>query len=189
MDYGAIIRRARLGNILGSGTFKTEGALNPETGLGLATVHMHQCTAAAEVEVDLETGKVTVTRLNVATYAGKVINPTLAQLQMDGNSTFGLGQALMEEMVYDGGSLTNPNMSDYLVPSFPDLPREMGATLLEHPAGEAEPHGLGEGTTAPVPAAIGNAVFDATGVRIRELPITPEKVLRGLRELEKRGGA
>jgi len=185
LDYGAIIRGARQGNILGSGTFQTEGGLNPETGLGLATVHMHQCTAAAEVEVDPETGKVTVTRLNVATYAGKVINPTLARLQMDGNSTFGLGQALMEEMVYDDGSLTNPNMSDYLVPSFRDLPPQMDALLLEDPAGEAEPHGLGEGTTAPVPAAIGNAVFDATGVRIRELPITPEKVLRGLRERDR----
>jgi CO/xanthine dehydrogenase Mo-binding subunit len=181
LDYGTVIRRTRQGNVIGNGTFKTEGELNPETGLGLATVHMHQCTAAAEVEVDAETGKVTVKRLHVATYAGKVINPTLAGLQMDGNAAFGIGQSLMEEMVYDDGTLANPNMADYLVPSFLDLPEQMDALLLEDPAGEAEPHGIGEGTTAPVPAAIGNAVFDATGVRIHELPITPEKVLRGLR--------
>jgi CO/xanthine dehydrogenase Mo-binding subunit len=186
IDYGAIIRRARQGNILGNGTFTTVGELNPETGLGLATVHMHQCTAAAEVEVDTETGHVHVTKLRVGTYAGKVINPTMAQLQMDGNMTFGLGQTLMEEMLYDNGVLANPNMAEYLIPSFKDLPEQIGSDLLEDPEGLAEPHGLGEGTTAPVPAAVGNAVFDATGVRIRELPITPEKVLRALRETARR---
>jgi CO/xanthine dehydrogenase Mo-binding subunit len=131
----------------------------------------------------VETGTVKVNRLHVATYAGKVINPTLASLQMDGNMTFGLGQALMEEMVYDEGALANPNMADYLVPSFRDLPSDYGSDLLADPKGQAEPHGLGEGTTAPVPAAIGNAVFDAIGVRIRELPITPERVLRALKEV------
>ncbi len=181
LDYGAIIRRTRQGNILGSGTFKTEGKLNPDTGLGIATCQLHQCTAGAEVEVDTETGQVRIPRLHVATYAGKVINPTLAQLQMEGNITFGVGQALMEEMVYDNGVLSNPNLSDYMIPSFKDLPDQPGSDLLEDPAGEAEPHGLGEGTSSPVPAAIGNAVFDAVGVRIQELPITPEKVLRGLK--------
>jgi CO/xanthine dehydrogenase Mo-binding subunit len=181
LDYASIIRKTRQGNILGNGTFRTEGELNAETGLGVATCHMHQCTAAAEVEVDVETGAVKVNRLHVATYAGKVINPTLAALQMDGNMTFGLGQSMMEEMVYDSGALANPNMSDYMVPSFRDLPAESSADLLEDPNGHAEPHGLGEGTTAPVPAAIGNAVFDAIGVRIRELPITPERVLRALK--------
>jgi CO/xanthine dehydrogenase Mo-binding subunit len=88
----------------------------------------------------------------------------------------------MEEMIYDSGALANPNMSDYLVPSFRDLPASLDSSLLADPNGLAEPHGLGEGTTAPVPAAIGNAVFDAIGVRIRELPITPERVLRALRE-------
>lgn len=182
LDYASIIRKTRQGNILGNGTFRTEGELNAETGLGVATCHMHQCTAAAEVEIDVETGTVNVKRLHVATYAGKVINPTLASLQMDGNMAFGLGQALMEEMVYDEGALANPNMADYLVPSFRDLPDEYGSHLLADPNGQAEAHGLGEGTTAPVPAAIGNAVFDAIGVRIRELPITPERVLRALKD-------
>jgi CO/xanthine dehydrogenase Mo-binding subunit len=181
LDYATVIRRTRQGNILGSGTFKTEGQLDPDTGLGIATCHMHQCTAAAEVEVDTETGEVRIPRLRVASYAGKVINPTLASLQMEGNVAFGVGQALMEEMVYDNGVLSNPNLSDYLIPSFKDLPDQYDSTLLEDPAGHAEPHGLGEGTTAPVPAAIGNAVFDATGVRIHDLPITPEKILRGLK--------
>jgi CO/xanthine dehydrogenase Mo-binding subunit len=184
LDYGTVIRRSRQGNVLGNGTFRTEGELNAETGLGVATCHMHQCTAAAEVEIDTETGRVSVPRLHVATYAGKVINPTLASLQMDGNMSFGLGQALIEEMVYDSGVLLNPSMADYLVPSIRDLPDSLHSDLLADPEGHAEPHGLGEGTTAPVPAAIGNAVFDAIGVRIRELPITPERILRALRELD-----
>jgi CO/xanthine dehydrogenase Mo-binding subunit len=181
LDYAEVIRRARQGNILGSGTFKTEGQLDPDTGLGIATCHMHQCTAAAEVEVDTETGQVRISRLRVAAYAGKTINPTLASLQMAGNVAFGIGQSLLEEMVYDGGQLSNPNLSDYMIPSFKDLPDYYDSAVLEHPDGLAEPHGLGEGTTAPVPAAIGNAIFDAVGVRIYDLPITPEKILRGLR--------
>ena len=187
LDYADVIRRTRQGNILGSGTFKTEGQLDPDTGLGIATCHMHQCTAAAEVVVDTETGQVKVPRLRVAAYAGKVINPTLASLQMEGNVAFGVGQSLLEEMVYDGGQLSNPNLSDYMIPSFKDLPAHYDSAVLEHPAGEGEPHGLGEGTTAPVPAAIGNAIFDAIGVRIYELPITPEKILRGLRERQSPG--
>ncbi len=181
LDYSAVIRQTRQGNVLGSGTFKSEGELDPDTGLGIATCHMHQCAAAAEVEVDTETGEVRVPRLRVAAYAGKVINPTLASLQMEGNVAFGVGQALMEEMVYDEGVLANPNLTDYLIPSFKDLPQTYDSAVLEDPAGQAEPHGLGEGTTAPVPAAIGNAVFDAVGVRIHDLPITPEKVLRALK--------
>ncbi|HVA23225.1 MAG TPA: xanthine dehydrogenase family protein molybdopterin-binding subunit [Chloroflexota bacterium] len=182
VDYAGLIRGARQGNILGSGTFKTEGQLDPDTGLGIATCHMHQCTAAAEVEVDTETGQVRIPRLRVASYAGKVINPTLASLQMDGNVAFGVGQSLLEEMIYDGGLLSNPNLSDYMIPSIKDLPDHYDNILLEHPAGLGEPHGLGEGTTAPVPAAIGNAIFDAVGVRIHDLPITPEKILRGLKD-------
>ncbi|HEX6511226.1 MAG TPA: xanthine dehydrogenase family protein molybdopterin-binding subunit [Chloroflexota bacterium] len=182
LDYGEVVRRTRQGNILGSGTFKTEGQLDPDTGLGIATCHMHQCAAAAEVEVDLETGHVRVPKLRVAAYAGKVINPTLASLQMEGNVAFGVGQALLEEMAYEDGLLTNPNLSDYMIPSFKDLPEAYDSALLEDPGGEAEPHGLGEGTTAPVPAAIGNALFDAIGVRIYDLPITPEKVLRALKD-------
>ncbi|HLY66182.1 MAG TPA: molybdopterin cofactor-binding domain-containing protein, partial [Chloroflexota bacterium] len=181
LSYGDIIRRTRQGNVLGNGTFKTEGQLDPDTGLGIATCHMHQCAAAAEVEVDTETGQVRVSRLRVAAYAGKVINPVLSSLQMEGNVAFGVGQALLEEMVYEDCVVANPNLSDYLIPSFRDLPASYDSALLEDPTGLAEPHGLGEGTTAPVPAAIANAVFDATGVRIYDLPITPERVLRGLR--------
>jgi CO/xanthine dehydrogenase Mo-binding subunit len=185
LDFAAIVRRSRQGNLLGSGTFQTEGSLDPETGLGIATCHFHQSAAAAEVEVDTETGKVRVVDLHLATYAGKVINPTLAELQNEGNITFGVGQALLEEMVYDDGRLVNPNLSDYMIPSIEDLPAGCGSTLLEDPSGDGEVHGLGETGAPPVPPAIGNAIFDAVGVRIKDLPITPEKVLRALCETKR----
>jgi CO/xanthine dehydrogenase Mo-binding subunit len=180
LEHGAIVRRSRRGNLLGSGTFQTEGSLDPETGLGTATSHFHQSAAAAEVEVDTETGRVEVLKLHLATYAGQVINPTLAELQNEGNIAFGVGQALMEELVYDGGRIANPNLADYLIPSMDDMPVEYDSTLLEDGSGEGKVHGLGETGAPPVPPAIGNALFDAVGVRIKELPITPEKVLREL---------
>jgi bifunctional DNase/RNase len=85
------------------------------------------------------------------------------------------------ELVFDGGQLKNGSLADYMVPSFEDMPRSLSVGLLENPE-KNEVHGLGEPSLPPVMAAVGNAVFRATGVRVRELPITPEKVLRGLRE-------
>jgi len=181
LEFGQIVRRSRQGNLLASGTFQTEGGLDPETGLGIATCHFHQSAAGAEVEVDTETGRVKVVNLRLATYAGKVINPTLAELQSEGNIAFGVGQALMEEMVYDGGAVANPNLSDYMIPSIQDLPQRWAGFLVEDPSGEGEVHGLGETGAPPIPPAIGNAIYDAVGVRVKDLPITPEKVLRELR--------
>jgi CO/xanthine dehydrogenase Mo-binding subunit len=184
-----VVRATRRGNLLGSGTFQVEGGLDPETGQGIATVHWHQAAGAAEVEVDLETGQARVVRYEGAVYAGQVINPVQAELQTEGSITFGVGQALFEEMVYDTGQLQNGNLGEYMLPSIKDLPA-IGVTLVEHHPGRADEmgdiHGLGETSLPPVAPAVGNAVYRATGVRIRDLPITPEKILRGLRELEGR---
>jgi CO/xanthine dehydrogenase Mo-binding subunit len=181
MSFGDIVRKSREGNLLGEGTFKTEGGLDPETGQGIASVHWHQAAGAAEVEVDLETGKVELLNYHTGVYAGVVVNPVGAELQTEGNIAFGVGQAFYEEMVYEGGQLKNGNLADYMVPSIEDMPKGLSVSLLENPE-RNEIHGLGETALPPVMAAIGNAVYRATGVRIRDLPITPEKVLRGLRE-------
>jgi CO/xanthine dehydrogenase Mo-binding subunit len=176
-----VVRDSRAGNILGNGTNASEGGLDAETGQGIATSHFSQAACGAEVEVDLETGQVRILKLVQATYAGTVIHPTFAALQAEGNVTFGVGQALMEEMVYDGGQVVNANLGDYLIPSVRDLPAEMRISLLEHPSGEGEVYGLGESGTPVVPAAIGNAIYAACGVRLDSLPITPERVLSGIR--------
>jgi CO/xanthine dehydrogenase Mo-binding subunit len=120
-----------------------------------------------------------VLRYHGAVYAGRVINPVQAELQTEGSIAFGLGQALFEEMVYDGGQLQNGNLGDYMIASFKDLP-EIGVSAVEHLEAN-DIHGIGETSLPPVMPAIGNAVFRACGVRIQELPLTPEKVLRGLR--------
>ncbi len=178
-SYGELISRARRGNLLGNGTFKTSGGLDPETGQGIGSVHWHQGAGAAEVEVDLDTGRVRVLRYHGAVYAGRVINPVQAELQTEGSIAFGLGQALFEEMVYDGGQLQNGNLGDYMIASFRDLP-EIGVSAVEHLEAN-DIHGIGETSLPPVMPAIGNAVFRACGVRIQDLPLTPEKVLRALR--------
>ena len=83
----------------------------------------------------------------------------------------------MEEMIFDGGQVVNANLADYLLPSILDIPPELKNTCIE---GGDEIHGLGEMTLPPVAPAIANALYDAVGIRIRDLPITAEKVYRAL---------
>ncbi len=180
VDLGTIVRKSRSGNLLANGTFVTKGGLDPETGQGIGSVHWHQAAGAAEVEVDLETGKIDVLRYHAAIYAGRVFNPVQAELQTEGSVSFGVGQALFEEMIFDNGQLQNGNLGDYMIVSLEDLP-EVEVSLLEHPK-KSEIHGIGETSLPPVMPAIGNAIYRATGVRITDLPITPEKVLRALRD-------
>jgi CO/xanthine dehydrogenase Mo-binding subunit len=183
LTLGEVVERSRRGNLLASGTFVTEGHLDAETGQGIASMRFYQAACGAQVAVDPETGRVTVEDLYLDTYAGKVVNPQLAELQSEGNVAFGVGQALFEEMVLEDGQVANANLGDYMIPSLEDLPRRLDVGLLEHPSGDGPMHGLGESGSPVVPAAIGNAVFDACRVRITELPITPENILRGLQAL------
>jgi CO/xanthine dehydrogenase Mo-binding subunit len=107
-----------------------------------------------------------------------VVNPRLCELQLQGCAIFGLGQALFEEMSYgDQGQLINTNLGDYNIPSFDDIAALVHTAALEH-ADSEELHGIGETLLPPVLAAIGNAVYNAVGVRINDLPLTAEKILR-----------
>jgi len=136
------------------------------------------------VELDTGTGRVTILRYSAAAFAGRVVNPRLAQLQNDGNVIFGLGPALMEEILFDGGQATNPNLADYAIPSILDIPVELISTCIESEAGEM--YGIGEMTLAPVAPAVANAIEDTVGVKIKDLPITAEKILRALKEKSER---
>jgi len=180
ISFGDVLKRNGLDMLEESGEFATAFKMDPETGQGISTPHWHQGAGAVEVEVDTETGRVTILRYTAASFAGKVVNPRLANLQNDGNVIFGLGPAVMEEIVLDGGQPTNPNLADYAIPSIRDIPAELISICIESDEGEL--HGIGEMTLPPVAPAIANAIEDAVGVRIKDLPITAEKVLRALRE-------
>jgi len=180
LTYGEVTLRSNQGNLIGRGAFSTRGGLDLDTGQGIGSVHWHQGAIGCEVEVDVETGKIKVLQLSPVVFAGRVVNPRLCELQLEGCAVFGFGQALFEEMTYgDHGQLVNPNLGDYNIPSFEDIPRKLNPIALEHDESE-DLHGIGETLLPPVMAAIGNAVYNAVGVRIHDLPLTPEKVLREL---------
>jgi CO/xanthine dehydrogenase Mo-binding subunit len=161
----------------GTAEVVNEGGLDPDTGQGVASTHWHQGAAAARVTVDEETGKVTVEHLHASVYAGRVVNRPGAELQNEGSMIMGLGTALLEEIVFADGQVTNANLSDYNIPAAGDLPARLTHDLIEREG--AEVHGLGETALPPVPAAIGNALA-SLGLHITDLPITAESVLEAV---------
>jgi CO/xanthine dehydrogenase Mo-binding subunit len=140
----------------------------------------------AEVEVDPETGQVRVRRIVSAHDVGTVINPLTHQGQVEGGVVQGIGQALSEQLIFEDGAVTNANLGDYKLPTMADIP-QLETVLLETKHGPAPYEGkaIGELTNVPIPAAIANAIDDAIGVRITELPITAEKVYQALRAEQK----
>ncbi|MDQ7007366.1 MAG: molybdopterin-dependent oxidoreductase [Acidobacteriota bacterium] len=142
-------------------------------------------TAVCEVTVDEETGYVTVDRFIDFSDAGTVVNPVTFHGQVEGAIIMGLGETLMEDTVVgEGGKLVNPNLHDYLVPTIHETPEiHSGAVESYEPRGPFGAKEIGEGSLLPVLGAIANAIYDACGVRVTELPITPEKILQALKEL------
>jgi len=137
----------------------------------------------AEVDVDLETGKVTVTKITEAGDCGVPINPMSVKGQVHGSIHMGMGQALYEEMkIAPDGRFINPSLHDYKMPTTMDMP-EVDAYIVDSYDPSA-PYGAkesGEGPIQPTPPAIFNAVYDAIGVRFTEMPLTPEKVLNAIK--------
>jgi CO/xanthine dehydrogenase Mo-binding subunit len=184
VSYRDLVASTGLVALRGAGVYETPpgyGRLDPETSQGLHTVSWHQGAVAVEVEVDTGTGRVRVLRMHGASFAGRAIDRERIRKQTEGGMIFGLGLALMEEMVFDSGELANGNFSDYQLPSIMDIPVDIGSTVLADDDPEATPHGVGENSVPPVAPAIGNAIFAATGARLRELPMTAERVLRAIR--------
>ncbi len=140
------------------------------------------CAQVAEVAVDPETGEVTVRKLVTAHDVGTVLNPLTHQGQIEGGVIQGLGYALMEEMETEEGRIATLSLGEYKLPTIKDIP-ELVTVLLE-PGGGPAPFaskGIGESSNTPVAGAIANAVYDAIGVPITQLPITAERVLRAIK--------
>jgi len=152
--------------------------------LGGSTPFWEMAVGAAEVSVDEETGAVTVHSYASVADVGRCINPQQCEGQDEGAVMQGLGHTLLEEMLYEGGQLLNANLVDYRVPRAEDLPAELQCRFVENGDGPGPfgAKGAGEGSLVPVSPAVGNALARLTGVRFRELPLTPERVWRALRE-------
>jgi len=143
-------------------------------------------THGVEVEVDRETGQVKVLKYIAAHDVGKAINPMLLEGQIYGGGLMGLGYALSERMVFRDGRLMNANFLDYKMLTAKDIP-PVEAVIVEtdEKDGPFGAKGIGEPGLVPTAPAIANAIYDAVGVRIKDLPITPEKILKALKEKEK----
>jgi CO/xanthine dehydrogenase Mo-binding subunit len=177
--------------ISGRGIFmKPKSDVDPETGkMDPDSTQAHACTVA-EVEVDTETGEVTVLSLKSAYEIGRAVNPALVEGQIRGGSVMGMAHALMETTApyYPAPDFAPGSFSEYILPGPGDIPL-VESVLLEYPSanGPYGVKGVGEMTAnSPIPA-ICNAIYRACGVRITELPVTPEKVLRGLEERSRQG--
>jgi xanthine dehydrogenase molybdenum-binding subunit len=157
------------------------GSYLPGTPVGVTSF----CAQVAEVEVDPETGQVRLRKLVTAHDVGTVINPLTHQGQIEGGVVQGIGQALTEHLQVQDGAVTTAHLGDYKLPTAMDIP-ELTTVLVETPAGPAPYAGkaVGELSNVAVPAAVANAVFDAVGVRLTELPVTAERVYAGLRAKE-----
>jgi CO/xanthine dehydrogenase Mo-binding subunit len=152
--------------------------------LGGSTVFWETGMGAAEVAVDRETGAVTVHRYVSAADVGQAINPRECAAQDEGAALQAIGPALFESRVSEAGQLLNPGLIDYRLPTFADLPGGFESLLVENADGPGPfgAKGVGESGTFCAAPAIGNAIARATGVRLTELPMTPERVWRALRE-------
>ena len=141
----------------------------------------------ADVEVDEETGNVRVLSYAAAQDVGLAINPTLVEGQMQGAVSQGTGWALMEDYILREGVMQNPNLRDYRMPTPLDLP-PMDTLLVETKSGTGPfgMRGVGEPPLVPCLATIANAIHSAVGVRLKQLPMTPEAVFRAMRQEEER---
>jgi CO/xanthine dehydrogenase Mo-binding subunit len=161
------------------------GYMRPGAGLGSTfPLFWETGMGGAEIDVDLETGEIRLEKYVTVADVGTAINPQQAEGQDEGAAIQGLGHTLFESLVYEQGQPLNANLVDYRVPRFTDLPRHFDSALIENRDGPGPygAKGMGESGIVSVAPAVGNALYRATGVRVRELPLTPERVWRALRD-------
>ena len=142
-----------------------------------------------EVTVDQETGHVRVDKIVAAHDCGRALNPLTVEGQIEGSVYMGFGQAVQEEMIWENGRLMNPSLLEYRIPTTIENPEIESIIVESHdPEGPFGAKEAGEGSLAATIPAIANAIYDAVGVRINTLPLTPDKVLAALREKQKKAG-
>jgi len=188
VDFAEVADKATLKRrgapIIGNGFYDPPTVLpDPKTKYGnISPVYPFACHIA-EVEVDPDTGQVEVVNYVAAHDSGKVINPMAIEGQIEGGIVQGLGWVLMENMVTESGKIVNPDFLDYLIPTAEDVPK-INSILVQpiDPNGPYGAKGVGEPALNPVTAAVTNAIYNATGIRIKRLPVSPEEILTQLKK-------
>jgi CO/xanthine dehydrogenase Mo-binding subunit len=185
LEAGAVAHKPTKRKMSFAEVVKFKGAPIYVRGYYKSTEKSHDASVSAqiaEVHVDPETGKVTLRNMVSAHTTGKVINPLMHQGQIEGGVVFGLGYALTEEVMFDGAKITTTNFGEFKIPNITDIP-PLKTHVMENVPGGPGPYNslaIGEVANVPTAAAVANAVADACGVRITDLPVTSEKVYRAL---------
>jgi xanthine dehydrogenase molybdenum-binding subunit len=190
VDFGRLLRAIHFRRQGAGTTFAEEAFYEPPTelpdwekGIGNMSATYAFGAQGVEVEVDEETGEVKILRLVAVHDVGRVLNPQTLKGQIYGALAQGIGYAMYEQVLTDKGRVLNPGFTDYKLPTACEMGFPIDVQLVEtnDPEGPFGAKGVGEPGLVPTAPAIANAIFDAVGVRIRDLPITPEKVLMALR--------
>lgn len=174
----------KAGTIVGTGKYKPPRLGGSYKGAAVGTSPAYGCSAQiVEVTVDLETGEITVDGMTDAHDCGLAINKTSVEGQMQGSLSMGLGECLFEEVKFDSrGRIVNPSLGEYKIPTALDMPKVKSIIVESHePNGPYGAKEVGEGAIMPTIPAILNAIYDATGVRINELPVTSERLFMAMK--------
>jgi CO/xanthine dehydrogenase Mo-binding subunit len=196
IPIGQVLRRkyGPSGSVLGRGFFypsvekdlpspDSEGTLSEGEYFTLHSIFWMYCAQGAEVEIDPLTGKVKVLRVVAAHDVGTAINPANCIHQIEGGLSMGLGFTLYEDLIRENGKTINPSFLSYKIPSTLDMvPLEAHLVEASFEPGPFGAKAVGEPASVPTAAAIANAIANAIGVRIKDLPITPDKILEALKK-------
>jgi CO/xanthine dehydrogenase Mo-binding subunit len=185
ISYPAVIAKffgANAGELIGKGSY--QDIKSAEAALGSPTTFWEIGWGGAKVAVNRDTGEIDLLKYVSIADVGQAIHPVQCEGQDEGAVMFAVGHTLREEMVYKDGQLLNPNLIDYRVPNFLDVPKDFKTILMESHNGPGPfgSKGMGEGGLLPVASAVANAVYNAVGVRLYDLPLTAERVWRALKE-------
>jgi CO/xanthine dehydrogenase Mo-binding subunit len=189
ISYADLLRQhfgSSRGEVIGTGHKRS--AFIADHPLGGKPVFWELMCAAADVEVDVETGLTTLHRIILVSDIGKALNPRQVETQDEGAAIMGLGHTLMEQILLDAnGCIRNLGALDYRIPTIQDTPAELHSILIENGDGPGPfgAKGAGEGGILGIAAAVGAAINEAAGVAIRDLPLTPERVWRAIRDRDR----
>jgi len=184
----AVLAESRFGTLAAAGSYKPPKRAGKFKGSGVGPTPCYSYSACVvELTVDPETGEIRVDQVWIAHDVGRALNPLLVEGQVEGSVYMGLGEALMEEQVFRKGLHKIPSMLEYKSPTTLET-SEIQTIIVEtvDPEGPFGAKEAGQGPLLPVIPAVANAVYDAVGIRIDEIPVTPEKVLKAL-ELKRQG--